>query len=94
MCVSNAVHKKTKPEFLGETVQTAAYILNRTASRTRNYRIPYELWTGWVPTVSHLHLFGCITYVHIPKGGRSKLDQKSKKAIFVGYCTYTKAYSL
>ncbi|WJX83794.1 hypothetical protein P8452_66428 [Trifolium repens] len=30
-------------------------------------------------------MFGCMAYVHIPKDERSKLDEKSKKCVFVGY---------
>jgi len=32
--------------------------------------------------VQHLKVFGSITYVHVPKAARSKLDDKT---IFIGY---------
>ena len=41
---------------------------------------------GNKPEVSHLKIFGCPVYIHIPKEKRTKLDPFEKKGIFVGYC--------
>src|SRR5713101_6833940 len=43
------------------------------------------------PEVSHLNIFGCPVYVHIPKEKRTKLDPYRKKGIFVGYYEVSKA---
>jgi hypothetical protein len=42
------------------------------------------------PEVSHLKIFGCPVFIHIPKEKRSKMDPSGKK-IFVGYCEVSKA---
>ncbi|KAI3690760.1 hypothetical protein L2E82_48967 [Cichorium intybus] len=55
---------------------------------------PQQAWSGYKPSVGHLRTFGCIAYSHIPDQRRSKLDEKSEKAIFVGYSKNTKAYKL
>jgi transposase InsO family protein len=87
--------KKLNLKLWGEAVQTAAYLLNRAASQTRDYKTPYELWTGEKPVVSHLRVFGCVAYAHVPKPQRKKLDPKSQKTILVGYCLESKgAYRL
>ena len=44
--------------------------------------------------MSHLRVFGCKTSTHIPKDERRKLDAKSIKCIFIGYCDDQKAYKL
>jgi hypothetical protein len=44
------------------------------------------------PEVSHLKIFGCPVFVHIPKERRTKLDPSGKKGIFVGYCEVSKAF--
>ena len=43
---------------------------------------------------SHLRFFGSITHVHVPGEQRSKLDDKIKKYIFIGYDGNSKGYKL
>ena len=42
--------------------------------------------------VSHLKVFGCVIYSHVPDELRKKLDKKGQKCILVGYSEDTKAY--
>ena len=44
--------------------------------------------------MSHLEIFGCLVYVHIPKDKRTKLDLSGKKGIFFGYCEVSKAFRI
>ena len=37
------------------------------------------------PNVSHLTVFGCISYALIDENDRGKMDKKSEKCIFIGY---------
>jgi hypothetical protein len=53
---------------------------------------PEEKFTGKKLDVSHIRVFGCITYVHVPDDKRSKLDPKAKKCIFIGYFLEQKGY--
>jgi hypothetical protein len=53
---------------------------------------PKEKFTGKKPNVSHLRVFGCIAYVHVPDEKRSKLDPKVEKCIFIGYSLEQKGY--
>ena len=39
-------------------------------------------------------MFGCISFSHISKDERRKLNEKSIKFIFIGYCDDHKAYNL
>ena len=52
------------------------------------------MYTGKKPEVSHLKIFGCLVYVHIPKEKRTKLDPSGKKGIFVGYCEVSQAFMI
>ena len=47
---------------------------------------------GKKPNVSHLRVFGCMAYVHIPDNERRKLDKKAEKMRFVGYSFTSKGY--
>jgi hypothetical protein len=57
-------------------------------------KTPHEVWTGKKPSLTHLRVFGCDAYVHVPKENRSKLDKKDEKCIFIGYKDGLKGYKL
>lgn len=80
--------------FWAEAVNTAVYVLNRCSTRALNNKTPDEAYYGTKPSVSHLRKFGCECFVHIPSERRKKLDDKSKKCIFLGYSEESKAYRL
>ena len=41
-----------------------------------------------------MRVFGCDSYVHVPKENRSKLDKKDEKCIFNGYNDGLKGYKI
>jgi hypothetical protein len=55
---------------------------------------PYEAWFERKPTVSHLRVFECVAYTLVNSHHRKKLDAKSEKCIFIGYCIQLKGYRL
>eukprot|EP00253_Pinus_taeda_P020829 PITA_20829 len=79
-------------EFWVEAVDTTYYLVNRSPSSTLEDKAPQEVWIGKKPSLSHLRVFGCDAYVHVPKEKRIKLDSKSKKFIFIGYKDGLKGY--
>ena len=62
--------------------------------RVLDNKTPEETLSGEKPKVSHLRIFGCPVYIHIPKEKRTKLDPSGKKGIFVGYSEKSKAYKI
>ncbi|KAG6741276.1 hypothetical protein POTOM_054509 [Populus tomentosa] len=64
---------------------TAVYLINRGPSVPLEFRLPEEVWRGKEVQLSHLKVFGCVSYVHIDSDARNKLDAKSKKCFFIGY---------
>ncbi|MBO1694889.1 hypothetical protein, partial [Bacteroides uniformis] len=72
-------------EFWVEAVETGCYLVNRSPSSSLEDKTPHEVWTGKKPSISHLRVFGCDAYVHVPKEKRTKLDNKSKRCIVIGY---------
>ena len=73
-------HAQLSKSFWAEAISTAACIRNR---------MPYERWYERKPDVSHLKVFGCMAYAHLPESRRKKLDKKSEKLRFVGYSIKT-----
>lgn len=80
---------------IGPKLYTSVYLLNRAPTKPLDGRItPKDAWTWVKPSISHLHVFGCIAYMHIPKQNRKKIDEKLMKCILLGYSNEFKAYHL
>ncbi|CAB0017700.1 unnamed protein product, partial [Nesidiocoris tenuis] len=80
---------KVSRELWGEAVLAAAYLKNRTGTSTLEKGVtPAEVWYGYKPDLSRIRVFGCTAYIHIPPEDRnSKLDPRSRRMIFTGYCS-------
>ena len=50
-----------------EAVRTTVYVQNRTTHRVLENKTPEEFFFGKKPEVSHLRIFNCPVYIHIPK---------------------------
>ena len=57
-------------------------------------KTPEEIFFDERPEVSHLNIFGCHVYIHIPKEKRSKLDPFGKKGFFIKYSEQLKSYRI
>jgi hypothetical protein len=84
--------KNLSSYFWVEAITTIVYIMNQTTTTVGHGMTPEEKFIGEKPYVSHLKMFGCIAYVHVPKEKRSKLDPKAEKCIFIGYSLEQKGY--
>ncbi|KAE8698301.1 hypothetical protein F3Y22_tig00110599pilonHSYRG00009 [Hibiscus syriacus] len=82
---SMRIHAGLPKLLWAEAINTAAYLINRGPSVPLDDGIPEEAWSMKEINLSHLRVFGCISYVHINSAERSKLDAKSNKCVFVGY---------
>jgi transposase InsO family protein len=82
---------KVPAEFWGEAVLTANHVRNLVPSNAGK-KTPYELFTGSVPDLSQLRVFGCCAFVQVPAKLRNKLDKRSLKGILVGYEDGRKAW--
>ncbi|KAE8711604.1 Detected protein of confused Function [Hibiscus syriacus] len=68
-----------------EAINTAAYLINRGPSVPLDGRIPEEVWSKKEINLSHLRVFGCISYVHIDSAERNYENRKivrSRDVIF------------
>ena len=66
----------------------------RTVLHILENKTPEEVFFGKKPEFSHLKIFGCPVYIHIPKEKRTKLNPSGMKDIFVGYSESSKAYKI
>ena len=57
-------------DYWEEEVDMACYVVNRLSMLTLVDKTPYEAWDGKSPSLSHLSVFVCDSFVHIPKERR------------------------
>ena len=89
------LHDQDIPMHLwAEAARTTVYVHNRTPHRVLENKAPEEVFSEKKLEVSHLRIFNCPVYIHIPKEKRTKLDPLGMKGIFVGYSKSSKAYRI
>ena len=77
-----------------EATMTVVYVQNRLPHSALGLKTLEEMFTGKKLEVSHLKIFGCPVFIHIPKEKRNKLEPFGKKGIFVGYSEVSKAFEI
>ena len=68
--------------FWAEAVNTAVYLHNRSPTRSLEGKTPYKAWNGIKPDLSHLKVFGCDAFLHVPDEKRNKLQSKKPKSAY------------
>ena len=79
------LHDQDLPMHLWvEADRTAVYAHNCTPHRVLENKTPKEVFFEKKLEFSHLRIFGCPVYIHIPKEKRTKLDPSGRKGIICG----------
>ena len=89
--VRSMLKEKELPlELWGEAINTCVYVRNRSSTKGVEGKTPYEKWKGSKLNVSHLRIFGSVAFVKTT-GRLSKLEDRSKCMLFMGYEARSKA---
>jgi hypothetical protein len=87
------IHDQDLPMHLcAEATRTTIYVQKRLSHSAFGFKTLEGIFTRKKLEVSHLKIFGCPVFVHIPKEKRTKLDPSGNKGIFVGYCEVSKSF--
>ena len=78
-------YTKVLKSFRVKALRTTSNLINLSPLAPLNGDVPEKFWTEKDISYKHSQVFGCRTYVHIHKDERSKLDDKVKERIFLGY---------
>jgi hypothetical protein len=92
MCKKHDYCKGLELEFWGEAVNTTMYIKIRCLTKALDSKAPQKTWSGRKPNVSHLIVFGCKVFAHVPDEKSTKLKSKSMPCVFLRYYESTKTY--
>lgn len=87
-------HRSVPNWLWGEAVRHATYLINRVSTRSLQGETPYESLRKKKPNLSHLRIFGCVSFVRTNTVGRKKLDDRSKVLVHLGTEPGSKAYRL
>jgi hypothetical protein len=68
--------------FWSYGVLKAAYLINQLPSRVLGFKSPLQVLQAKSPYLSHLKVFGCSCFVHLPPSQHDKLDSRAIKCIF------------
>ena len=79
-------------KFWAEAVSTAVYMRNQSPTVQQKEKTPFECFHKRKPEAYNLKVLGCNSHVHVTDEGRSNLDKKAIKCIFVGYSQKNKGY--
>ena len=60
-------HSKIPKSFWGEPMRTSIDLINLSPSVPLKGDVPERVWTWKDVSYDHLRMFGCKTFVHIPK---------------------------
>ena len=79
-------------KFWPEALATAVHLINRLPSHRLSNQTPYFRLFHKDPTYTHLRIFGCVCFVHLPPTERTKLTAQSTRCAFLGYASQQKGY--
>ncbi|KAK9134880.1 hypothetical protein Syun_014210 [Stephania yunnanensis] len=76
---------KLPKSFWGEALDLACYLMNRSPSAPLEFDVPERVWSGKDVTYSHLKVFGCKTFMYVPKEQRRNLMIEAVPCILLGF---------
>jgi hypothetical protein len=83
--VKTMIHDQDLPMCLwAEATMAVVYVQNRLSHSALGLKTPEEMFTGKKLEVSHLKIFGCPVFIHIPKEKRNKLEPFRKEGNICG----------
>ena len=66
--VKTMIHDQDLPRCLwAEATMATVYVQNQLSHSVLGIKTPEEMFTGKKPEVSHLKIFDCLVFIHIPK---------------------------
>lgn len=68
------------------------YLQNKSPHRVLGSKTPEEAFSGKKPKSEHIRIFRCLTYSHVPKEKRTKMEPIAEKGILVGYRETSRVY--
>ncbi|GKA70974.1 retrovirus-related pol polyprotein from transposon TNT 1-94 [Tanacetum coccineum] len=88
------IYAKASLFLWAEAVATTCYTQNRSITRLRQGKTPYEFLHDKLPDLSFLYVFGALCYPTNDSENLGKLQPKADIGIFIGYAPTKKAFRI
>lgn len=79
-------------EYWPYAFSTAVYLINRMPTPVLSLVSPFQKLFGSHPNYERLHVFGCLCFPWLRPYTRNKLEERSKRCVFLGYSLTQTAY--
>lgn len=79
------------PQFWAEALASLLHVLNRTPTSSLPHTTSYKCWLKSKPDVSHLRVWGRLTYVHVQKDKEANLAPTWRNASSLTILQVTRA---
>ena len=78
-----------------EAILTTTFLINRMPSRVIDFKSPVDVLLKFFPNFKDIEtlppkIFGCVSFIHIPKQSRDKHDPRALRCVFLGYSSNQK----
>ncbi|WVZ10350.1 hypothetical protein V8G54_014880 [Vigna mungo] len=80
--------------FWSYAIKHVIHLINRLPTPFLKNKSPYEIVFGKFPDLNTLRVFGCLAFANTITSGRTKLDKRASKCIFLGFKSGVKGYLL
>lgn len=87
-----AFESNLPPSLWTEAVSTANYVINRTATSANGGDTLFSKLTSLKPSVKHLWVFGCQTFVMNTEPSKKKWSPRATEYVFLEYNTTSTGY--
>lgn len=80
------LNSELSKNFWSDAVRTAVYLINRSPTSALLGEVPASLWYGVKPNLNKLKVFGCLSFLHVPKQLIvGKFDSRTIPCLMIGY---------
>ncbi|GKE44997.1 NSP-interacting kinase 1-like protein, partial [Tanacetum coccineum] len=81
-------------KFWGDCVLTTTYLINKMPMEILDWKTPFEMLHGKVPSYEQLRVMGCLCFATITKPHKDKFTSRSIISVLIGYSPSQKGYKL
>lgn len=77
------IHANLPLFFWGDCILAATYLINKMPMENLNWKSPFEVLFGTVPSYDHLRTIGYLCFANVTKPHKDKFVARATKCVFI-----------